>query len=367
MDSRERTVLTLNFEEPDRVPRDLWTSAGFEAKLATEGLSKAQLLERYDIDLRYIAGPAFVGPPLATFDDGADVDIWGVKRRPVRVNTADGSEDYREVAESPLASAASVDAIEAYGHWPQADWFDYSGIEAQCDVIRDTGRVVVFMGDRLNRLAQLKPAMYLRGLEQIFLDMVDQPLMAHAIFGRIRSFYLEYARRILEASAGKIDIVLTGDDFGSQNGPLLSPSMWTEYLQEGFAAYIHLAKSYGSRVMHHTCGSVQPLIPRMLDSGLEILQSLQPEAEGMSAPALKNEFGDRLAFHGGISIQQTLPFGSPKDVRDEVRSRLAELGPGGGYIISTSHNLQADTPIQNALALLDAYVECGSYPLQTEG
>ena len=113
--------------------------------------------------------------------------------------------------------------------------------------------------------------------------------------------------------------------------------------------------------MHHTCGSVRPLIPLMIDSGLDVLQSLQPEAADMSPAELKTDFGDRLAFHGGISIQQTLPFGTPEDVRNEVRQRIADLASGGGYIISTSHNIQADTSIENATALLRAYDEFGNY------
>jgi uroporphyrinogen decarboxylase len=334
MDSRERTFLALNFEEPDRVPSDLWTSSGFERKLAAElRLTKQQLLDRYDIDLRYIPGPTFIGPPLATFADGDDEDIWGVRRQPVHVETGGGSEDYREVACSPLAGATSVDAIEAYDHWPCADWFDYSDIESQCDAIRDDGRVVVFMGDRLNRLAQLKPAMYMRGVEQIFVDMVDSPEIVHAIFRRIRSFYLEYARRIFEAAAGKLDIVLTGDDFGSQNGPLLSPAMWIEYLQEGFSAYTGLARSSGCRVMHHTCGSVRPLIPLMVEGGLDVLQSLQPEAADMAPATLKAEFGDRersgpargLRRIRRLSARQIVEFGLRRYQEAVVRSTISSI------------------------------------------
>jgi uroporphyrinogen decarboxylase len=113
--------------------------------------------------------------------------------------------------------------------------------------------------------------------------------------------------------------------------------------------------------MHHTCGSVRPLIPGMIERGLDVLQSLQPEAADMDPARLKSDFGKRLTFHGGISIQQTLPFGSVDDVRQEVADRVAALAPGGGYILGTSHNLQADTPVENAEALFRAYLELGSY------
>jgi len=354
--------MALDLEEPDRVPVDCWISAGFERKLtAQRGLSREQFLDLHDVDLRYIAGPEYIGPPLRQFADGADEDIWGVRRQSVEVSADGGSEQYREVAVSPLGSASSVEEVEEFDHWPSPDWFDYTGIEAQCEAIRASGRVVVFVGDRLNRLAQLKPAMYLRGVEQIFYDMTDSPELATALFARIRAFYLAYAERIFAAANGKLDVLLTGDDFGSQNGPLLSPAMWAGFLQEGFTAYVGLAKDQGIRVMHHTCGSVRPIIPLMMASGLDVLQSLQPEAADMDAASLKAEFGHGLAFHGGISIQGTLPFGRPEDIRAEVRDRVDALAPGGGYILCTSHNIQADVPVENAEALFRAYRELGGY------
>lgn len=362
MDSRERTFLALNFEEPDRVPRDLWMSAGFQARLsATTGMTRNLLLDAYDIDLRYTEGPRYVGPPPGDLPEGLDEDIWGVIRKAVTLDLGEGRETYKEVHASPLASAASVEEIEAYDHWPSPDWFDYGDIEAQCDAVRERGRVVVFVGDRLNRLAQLKPAMYLRGVERILLDMAERPDIARATFGRIRRFYAGYAERIFRAARGKIDILLTGDDFGSQNGPLVSPEMWCRFLGDGFAEYVGLARAEGARVMHHTCGAVRPIVPLMLDRGLDVLQSLQPEAPGMDGVELKGAFGDRLSFHGGISIQRTMPFGSPEEVRREVRDRVGAMAPGGGYILCTAHNLQADTPPANFEALMAAYEEHGAY------
>ncbi|MFH1570714.1 MAG: uroporphyrinogen decarboxylase family protein [Gemmatimonadota bacterium] len=362
MDSRERTFLALSFQEPDRVPVDCWMSAGFEDKLRrVTGETRLAFLDRHDVDLRYIDGPRYVGPPLRRFRDGTDEDIWGVRRQVVQVDVGGGRETYHEVSVSPLAGVATPEEVEAHGHWPSPDWFDYTPVEAQCRAIRDQGRVAVFQGDRLNRLAQLKPAMYLRGVERIFLDLVERPAVARAVIGRIRRFYLEYAERLFAAAAGQLDLVLTGDDFGSQRGPLMSPAMWRDFLGEGFAAYTDLAHASGLQVMHHTCGSVRPLIPDLLDRGLDVLQSLQPEAEDMDPARLKVQFGRRLAFHGGISVQHTLPHGAPADVRREVALRLAALGVGGGYILGTSHNLQADVPLENAEALFRAYRELGRY------
>ena len=356
MDSRERTFLAIEHKMGDRIPIDFWASASMIRKLERSlGIPYDQFLDRHDVDLRYIAGPEYVGPPL-----GPDKDIWGVERTTVDVQLGDGTESYREVVESPLASATCVEDIECYPAWPSPEWFTYDVIEAQCDAIRAQGRVVVFMGDRLNRVAQLKPAMYLRGLENIYVDLAMRPQIAQAIIDRIRSFYLAYLERILHAAKGKVDIILTGDDFGSQNGMLISPGMWRTFIKPGFIEFIGLIRHYRAKTMHHTCGSVVEIIPDMIECGLDVLQSLQPEAANMSLSSLKSRFGDRLCFHGGVSIQRTMPFGTPDEIRKKVLQIADLVKPGGGYIWCTAHNIQADTSVENVQALLQAYKEYGS-------
>lgn len=366
MDSRERTFLALGHQEPDRVPLDCWLSPATKTKIQkTLKLSFEQFLDRFDVDLRYIDGPEYIGPTLDGDDGSLDVDIWGVSRKRVYVHLGDSAgdylESYKQVVRSPLQAADSVEEILEYDHWPTADWFDYSAVEKQCLRIREAGRVVVFMGDRLNRIAQLKPACYLRGFEQTFIDMVEKPDLARALFQKISEFYLEYGRRILEAAKGNIDILCTGDDFGSQNAPLISLPMWKEFLMPGFEEFVRMGKDHASYVMHHTCGSISPLIPDMIECNLDILQSLQPEAAGMDPTVLKREFGDRLCFQGGISIQKILPQGSAEDVRRHVKTVLEIMSPDGGYIACTSHNIQADTPMGNLIALFEAYKDYGRY------
>ncbi len=361
MDSRERTFLALNHERPDRIPVDFWASTGLRQRMADElGVSFAQFLDGHDVDLRYIPGPSYVGPPLERRHDGVSLDIWGVPRRSVTLDVRGHQESYREVVEPPLAAASTAEDVAAYGHWPSADWFDYSVVEAQCDAVRDAGRVVVFMGDRLNRVAQLKPAMYLRGIEALMVDLAMRPAIARAVFAGIGRFYKEYLDRILDAARGKIDIVLTGDDFGAQDGLLVSPTTWEEFLGDGFRDYVRLVKAHGAAAMHHTCGSVVELIPAMIERGLDILQSIQPEARGMAPARLKASFGDRLCFHGGVSIQRLLPRGTTDDVRREVRHLAEVMGENGGYIFCTAHNIQADTPMENVLALVASYGRYGS-------
>ena len=357
MDSRERVFRALNHEEPDRVPIDFWASQGaWDVIHRATGLSENDFLEARDIDFWYIAGPAYTGSALAP-----DTDIWWVKRRVVQVPTRYGTETYSEVDVSPLQHVTTAEEVDAYPGWPSPDDYDYAAVKSQARAVRDAGRVAVFMGDRLNRIAQLKPAMYLRGIEQILIDLTAEPEIARAIFRRFRAFYVEYLDRILEAADGMIDIVLTGDDFGQQSGPLISPALWEEFLAGGFAEYTKVIRAHGVRSMHHTCGDVRLLVGRMQELGLDILQSLQPEAMADWFPEMRNRYGRRLSFQGGISIQQTMPHGTPDDVRAEVADRMRVLAPGGGYIFCTAHNLQADCPYENIAALLDAYVTVGRY------
>jgi uroporphyrinogen decarboxylase len=365
MDSRERTFLSLDHQEPDRVPLDCWASHGTKRKIESAmHLSYGAFLDKYDIDLRYIQGPEYIGPGLG-IDGDLERDVWGVIRKPVVLSVSDGNgkfeEIYKEVVKSPLETCTSMEEILAYKHWPSADWFDYSSIERQCDDVRNKGRVVVFMGDRLNRFAQLKPAMYLRGMGQFFIDMAESNEIADAIIEQIVSFYIAYETRILEAASAKIDILVTGDDFGMQDGMMVSPAMWRNKLKKGFAEYIKVAKDHGARVMHHTCGSVDKIIDDFIECGLDILQSIQPEASGMAPAYLKSAFGKRISFQGGISIQKVLPFMNVDDVRSHAASVLEQMMPGGGYIAGTAHNIQADTSIEKIKALFEAYHHFGSY------
>ncbi len=361
MTAKQRAKAALLHREPDRVPVDFWSTAETDARLLQHlGLADREvLLQAFAIDFRYIAGPEYAGPALPVQADGTRYDLWGVPRRQVGIKGDGWEQLYWEVVSYPLADCTSVADVEAYANWPSPDWFDYSVIQEQCARCGDY--CVIFEGDRLNRIAQLKPAMYLRGADRILVDMVLAPELFDAIVGRINDFYLEYERRLLEAADGAIDLLMTGDDFGMQNGPIMAPQQWRARLKPGFAAFIELAHRYSVPVMHHTCGSVFALIPDFIDADLDVLQSLQPEARQMDPAHMKKLYGADLAFQGGISIQRTLPFGTPHEVRAEVRRLFEAMKPGGGFFAGTSHKIQADTPVENVVALIEAYRDFGTY------
>ena len=152
-----------------------------------------------------------------------------------------------------------------------------------------------------------------------------------------------------------IDVVVTGDDFGTQNGLLMSRQMWQEYLYPGFKKFIDISHSFNVPVMHHTCGGIYEIISDMLDAGLDILNPLQPNTFGMDFAKIKSEFGSKICFHGGIGIQTNLPFSTPQDIDAEVKTTFETLGRDSGYIACTAHNILADIPVDNIIALFNAY------------
>lgn len=367
MTPRRRVLDAIAHTPPDRVPIDFWAVDDVYERLAAAwGLADAEaVLARIGADLRYFNGPAFLGQQRPPDADGVVEDHWGVRRKLATVagTRRDGTAytwTYKHLVSSPLAGAAGVDEVERHA-WPAADMWDYSAVPAACRQIRDAGYAVVAGADRLDRTAQLKPAMYLRGAEQFMADLMLEPAVAEAILEHIGSYYLEYNRRLFEAAGGAIDIFFMGDDMGTQASTWVSPQMYRRFFKKRFAAYCDLAHRYGMKVMYHTCGNVAPLVGDFVEAGLDILQSLQPAALGERLAGLKRQFGKDLCFQGGIDIQAVLPRGTPADVRRHVRSRAEILAPGGGYIFGTAHNILPDAPTENVLALVEAYHEYGRY------
>lgn len=166
MTSRDRVLCALSHRSPDRLPRDYWATPEVTDRLLThlQLPDREALLRRFGFDLRYVDGPSFVGQGLRRHGDGSAEDLWGVRRRAVTVTQGEYQWTYQHVVDSPLAAAETPADVAAYGRWPSADWWDYTALPAQCR--RHGGYAVVNAGDRLDRTAQLKPMMYLRGMEQ---------------------------------------------------------------------------------------------------------------------------------------------------------------------------------------------------------
>ena len=358
LSSRERVRLALEHRETDRIPiamvcsginpparQQLDTYLRRERGIDLQGYLAALL------DVRSV-GPAYVGPPL-----NPQEDIWGVHRVPIH-NPAGGW--YDEIDVYPMETARSPSDLDDH-RWPSTDWYDYTTLPARIAAANAGGEhcLMVTNGNIF------ETAWYMRGFQRMFEDMLLAPDLFHAIMGRVTDFYVDHFSHMLAAAEGQVDLAFTADDIAGQNGLLMSTSMWETFLKPYHVRLNAAIHSFGVKVIYHTDGAATEMVPGLIDAGIDVLQALQFSAKGMDPAVLKGRFGDRLCFEGGVSVQTTLPFGTPEDVRQEVEELIAVLGKGGGYILGpfgcqASAAIQAATPPENVVAMFDAAL--GFYP-----
>ena len=204
---------------------------------------------------------------------------------------------------------------------------------------------------------------YMRGLEQWFIDMIENPAFCEALLDQTLKFWLDYFTVFLAEIGDIIDVVMIGDDLGGQAGPLFSPHFYRRIVKPRQKKLVaHIKSLTSAKIWYHTCGSVASLIPDLLDNGIDILNPLQISADNMDPQQLKKKFGDNLTFWGGaIDTQHVLPTASPKQVREHVRKNIEILKPNGGYVFNNVHNIQLGVPPENIVALFDAAYEHGFY------
>lgn len=379
MTPRERVIAALNHREPDRVPfsckftydayRKVAEYIGFErdgsVKPGSPWLSvgpTVAFLRELSIDLIFVGlGKGQDTPP---FQYGMEryTDEWGVTFRKVK----DQDAIHYEFVDHPVADA-TVEDLEDYP-WPDPQ--DPARVEGLTEMCRrlyhETDLALV---GRFNN-SIWEQAFYLRGFQRLLLDMAMNPEFPCALMDKLTDIAVSRVE-VGMAHCGKYLQVLrlAGDDMGHQYGTLLSPKMFRELVKPRFARLYETARQMldkhnpEAKLMAHTCGDVYPIIPDYIEMGLEVLDPVQPYVAEMERAKLKREFGDRLSFYGGIDIQKVMPYGTPADVKAEVRKAIEALGPGGGYVVAPAHYLQADVPPENVIALRDGVLEYGRYPL----
>jgi uroporphyrinogen decarboxylase len=350
MTPRRRWEAVLRGERPDRVPCDYWGTAEITARLKHDlGCPTDRALwERLGVDKLVQLTPRH---PRATEKDTWHLQsffsVWHVGTR--QAPYADGLGYYEEAVENPLAGAASVREVEQFD-WPDPGEWDLSGLRAQCEEWSDYplqagGCEIFYLYCRL------------RGMEQALEDLIANPAIADAIVEHIAAIDLALTKRILDEVGDSLLFSYVAEDLGTQDSLLMSPRLFRRFLKPHMARMIDLVHSYGVKVFHHDDGAMRPLLPELVDMGIDVLNPIQWRCRGMEREALARDFGGRIAFHGGIDNQHTLPFGSVADVRREVRENIAIFGGGKGYIVAPCHNLQANTPTANVVALYDAVRE----------
>ncbi|HOS42635.1 MAG TPA: uroporphyrinogen decarboxylase family protein [Armatimonadota bacterium] len=357
MTSRERLLTAMRRGTPDRIPYTYHaTGECAEALRAHLGLNSTEEIDGYFHCDRFGAVADLLGGGHITWNhggetpDGRRTTLWGTPLKRVEYSTG----AYWEFDTPPLARMETAAEIDAYA-WPDPDKVEF--IPLPEEAVWQPRRAGIVVGEGAF-IGPFGIAWQVRGMEALMMDMIADPENVEAIVANIEAFTLPLLARALDLYAGAIDYVSCGDDFGTQLGLLISREHFQRFFAPSLRRHFHLAKSKGVMCYQHCCGAIYDIIPDLIDCGVEVLNPIQVTAEGMDPARLKREFGGHLAFHGAIDIQQTLPTGTPDDVRREVRERIAQLGPDG-YVLAPSHALQSDIPPENIVAMYEEVLAVG--------
>jgi uroporphyrinogen decarboxylase len=382
MTSRERILKAMSHQAPDRVPIDF---GGFQTGIhrkAYEGLVKhlglreeiaildpvqqlarpsEAVLERFHVDTRYITAH---GP------EGFDGTIRKARRNGrlwhdltdefgVVWSMPDDGGLYMDISRHPLADAGIGDLADY--PWPNgSDASRFTGVRGHAETLRKETPYALVTG-----IAGVvyEYCWYLRGLERWFMDTVENPDFCAALLDRTLAYWTDFMTGFMREVGDLVDVVMIGDDLTGQHGPLFSPAFYRNVVKPRQKKLVqHIKSLTKAKIWYHTCGNCVEYIPDLLDNGVDILNPVQTSAAGMDPAMLKQRFGRDLVFWGGgCDAQHILPFGTPEQVREQVRRNLEIFKPDGGYVFNGIHNIQADVPPENVVALFDAAFEYGSY------
>jgi len=346
MNSRERVLAAFDHVEPDRVPCWCGASVEFWAKAKRElNLDDEGLLVRFGDDFRRVH--ARYGGPNPPLSPGATCrTVFGVERHGM---------GYGQPLSHPLANATLAEVHEY--PWPNPGFVDPYGIPAEAEKYKK--QYAILGGDWS---PFWHDAIDLLGMESLYLKMYDDPQLVDAVLQHIVHYYATANQRILNAAAHVIDILFIGNDFGGQTGPLLGERMFRRFMLPHLRRFIDLGHAYNVKVMLHCCGGVAPLIPALIEAGLNGLHAVQSTCCGMELAKLKADFGDKILFNGGIDSHHVLIKGSPEYVRAKTGEVLKVMMPGGGFVAGATHDtILEETPVDNVLAMFDAVHEFGGY------
>jgi len=346
MTSRERVLAAFDHVEPDRVPAWCGASAEFwdKAKRALN-LDDEGLRVRLGDDFRRVWA-RYVGPNFPLSPGATSRTVFGVDRIGM---------GYGQPMSHPLADA-TLAQVHDYP-WPDPAWMDVSTIRA--DAEQWAGQQAILGGDWS---PFWHDAIDLLGMENLCLKMYSEPELVDAVFQHLVNYYAAVSQRIFDAAADGIDIFFIGNDFGSQNGPLIGEALFRRFVLPHLQRLINLGHDYGLKVMLHCCGGFAPLIPAMIEAGLDGLHAVQPSCRGMDLATLKIHFGKKILFNGAIDSHHVLIAGTAEYVRQKTRKVLDLMKPGGGYVAGASHDsILEETPLENVLAMFDTIREYGTY------
>ena len=365
MNSRERVLTALRRSgTPDRVPLqfDLCRPLleGFSArhsipvhyhpayyedlKFRTSG---NELRLALGSDCVIVGGGLPAGYEHPRTDDGCIINEFGMKMRQGLL--------YMDVIECPLANVRSVEEVR---NFPFPDPLDEGRFVEAKQYIEKYKADYFIIGDV--ELTMFEMAWHMVGLEKFMTDLATRQPYSEALIDRCKEFSIGIGKRLIELG---VDGIWTGDDFGAQNGMLISPKMWRNLFKPRFAEVFRAFKAVNPDVliMYHCDGAIAPILDDLIEIGLEVFNPVQPNVPGHDPDALKTKFGERLSFWGAIDQQYLLPRGTAEEIEQDVANKIRVLGAGGGYLCSPAHILQSDTPLENIEAFIAAVKKCGMY------
>lgn len=379
MSSKERLRISLAHKEPDRVPIDFGgLQSGIHVhayKNLLDYLGKKSvikildinqqiveidedILEKFNIDTRYIHFSEYNPNGIEIKKRKSDefyTDVRGVVWRKPKGGY------YFDLYDSPFKNA-NIEDLETY-NWNKIfepikfDWLDKKMRSVRS---QDTGFALV-----TNFQGIVEGAWELRGIENSLIDIVINRKFVEILFDNILKVKKEIYGRFLDVTGCCLDLVKISEDLGIQTGLLVSLDCYKEVIKPYQIELVNFIKTLtDAKVAIHTDGGVKPLISELIEVGFDVLNPVQVSAYGMDTSELKKNFGRRISFWGGIDTHKVLPFGKQEDVKEEVRRRISDLAPGGGYILASVHNIQPEVPPENIFTMFEAAKEYGSYPLQ---
>jgi len=359
MKHRDRVMAALRREETDRCPMQIAFTPEFAARLRRELRMEGKVSgnphsAEAAYDLEVALGVDMLRTSVGWVNsyyrgDRPYTDEWGVGFVPARYSTRFGEGYYTEPTGHPLADARTLDGYRV----PDPERPElYEGVAR---LVRDYRDEYWIVGEAVTTI--LETAGALRGLPQLMMDMVEDPGLADRILEIPYRYHLAAARRMVRMG---VDMIWLGDDVGTQHGMMISPRLWRRFLKPRMATIISEIRGLNPalKIAYHSDGDIRPIIPELIEIGIDVLNPIQPAC--MDPAEIKREYGDRLCFWGTVDEQKTLPFGTPEDVRREVRLRLETVGSGGGFIVGPTHHVQLDTPLENFWALHEAITGEGS-------
>ena len=339
MNSRERVHCALDHRQPDRCP----VFASFVPETA-EKLRAATGSNESDIGVllgndmvKDCVGLelSFYGYPCPEY-----TDAWGIKWRYQENDFG----VYTEIAEHPLAGDMSK--LHSFAVPDPKEDSQYDNFRKMKELY---GKDKWMIGS--SQISIFEAAWYLRGLEQFFIDMTTEPDYAEALMDKVMQFPLGASRKYVELGA---DMVWFGDDVSMQTGIMMSAEMWRQFLKPRYAVLFYEAKRANPniKIAYHSCGNCEAILEDMIEIGLDVLNPLQPMA--IDPAMVKRKYGKRLALFGGMCVQKVMPFGTCRQIQQEVKRLKDSCGKDGGYILAPAHHVQADTPVENIMAFYEA-------------